>query len=323
MSTRESLSASLPVAGAQAARARVPELVVISGKGGTGKTSVVASFAVLAEGAVVADCDVDAADLHLVLQPRTVETHTFVSGHEAVIRQGDCNASGICQEVCRFGAVIAGEGSAPFVIDPLACEGCGVCVELCPTRAIDFVEKTCGEWFVSTTPSGPMVHARLGIAAENSGKLVSTVRNEAKKVAASNGSGTILVDGPPGIGCPVIAAITGATAVLVVTEPTVSGAHDMERVLELAAHFQIPAAVCVNRWDLYPEGAERIEARARDQGAIIAGRIRYDAAVTQAQVEGRAVVELGGPAADDIRVVWDRVQRWMDDETFPREELLK
>jgi len=275
MSTRESLSASLPVAGAQAARARVPELVVISGKGGTGKTSVVASFAVLAEGAVVADCDVDAADLHLVLQPRTVETHTFVSGHEAVIRQGDCNASGICQEVCRFGAVIAGEGSAPFVIDPLACEGCGVCVELCPTRAIDFVEKTCGEWFVSTTPSGPMVHARLGIAAENSGKLVSTVRNEAKKVAASNGSGTILVDGPPGIGCPVIAAITGATAVLVVTEPTVSGAHDMERVLELAAHFQIPAAVCVNRWDLYPEGAERIEARARDQGAIIAGRIRY------------------------------------------------
>ena len=165
-------------------------------------------------------------------------------------------------------------------------------------------------------------HARLGIAAENSGKLVSTVRNEAKKIAASNGNGTILVDGPPGIGCPVIAALTGATAVLVVTEPTVSGAHDMERVLELAAHFQIPAAVCVNRWDLYPEGAERIEARARDQGAIIAGRIRYDAAVTQAQVEGRAVVELGGPAADDIRVVWDRVQEWMEGETLPRKELL-
>ena len=313
-------STLLPVAGAQAAHARVPELVVISGKGGTGKTSVVASFAVLAHSVVVADCDVDAADLHLVLAPEILETHTFVSGHEAVIRQADCDSSGTCKEVCRFGAVIAGEGSAAFVIDPLACEGCGVCVELCPTRAIDFVEKTCGEWFVSTTPSGPMVHARLGIAAENSGKLVSTVRNEAKKVAARNGSGTILVDGPPGIGCPVIAAITGADGVLVVTEPTVSGAHDMERVLELAAHFQIPAAVCVNRWDLHPEGAERIEAHARDHGAIIAGRIRYDAAVTRAQVEGRSVVELGGGAADDIRVVWDCVQQWMEGSTFPGEE---
>jgi MinD superfamily P-loop ATPase len=156
-----------------------------------------------------------------------------------------------------------------------------------------------------------MVHARLGIAAENSGKLVSTVRNEAQKIAASNGNGTILVDGPPGIGCPVIAALTGATAVLVVTEPTVSGAHDMERVLELAAHFQIPAAVCVNRWDINPEGAERIEARARDHGAVVIGRIRYDAAVTRAQVEGRTVVELGGGAADDIRAVWDRVQQWL------------
>jgi MinD superfamily P-loop ATPase len=157
-----------------------------------------------------------------------------------------------------------------------------------------------------------MVHARLGIAAENSGKLVSTVRNEAQKAAVQNGSGILLVDGPPGIGCPVIAAITGATGVLVVTEPTVSGAHDMERVLELAAHFQIPAAVCVNRWDINPEGAESIEAHARDHGATIVGRIRYDAAVTQAQVEGRTVVELGGVAADDIRTVWDRVQRWME-----------
>ena len=320
MSGRESLSASLPVAGIQSAHARVPELVVISGKGGTGKTSVVACFAVLAQDVVVADCDVDAADLHLVLAPEILESHNFVSGHEAVIRQADCDSSGTCQEVCRFGAVIAGEGSSVFVIDPLACEGCGVCVELCPARAIDFPERACGEWFVSTTRSGPMVHARLGIAAENSGKLVSTVRNEAKKVAASNGSGAILIDGPPGIGCPVIAAITGATGVLVVTEPTVSGAHDMERVLELAAHFQIPAAVCVNRWDINPEGADRIEARARELGAIIAGRIRYDAAVTRAQVEGRTVVELGGDAADDIRTLWGRVQQWMEGSTFPGEE---
>jgi len=313
-------STSLPIAGAQAMHARVPELVVISGKGGTGKTSVVASFAVLAHNVVVADCDVDAADLHLVLAPEILETHTFVSGHEAVIRPADCDSSGTCKEVCRFGAVIAGEGSSAFVIDPLACEGCGVCVELCPARAIDFVEKTCGEWFVSTTKAGPMVHARLGIAAENSGKLVSTVRNEAQKAAVQNGSGILLVDGPPGIGCPVIAALTGATAVLVVTEPTVSGAHDMERVLELAVHFQIPATVCVNRWDINPEGADRIEARARELGAIIAGRIRYDAAVTRAQVEGRTVVELGGDAAHDIRTLWGRVQQWMEGSTFPGEE---
>lgn len=311
VSAHESLSTTLPVTDDWAAHTHVPELVVISGKGGTGKTSVVASLAVLAQNAVLADCDVDAADLHLVLEPQILETHIFVSGHEAAIREADCNASGTCREVCRFGAVIAAEDSTTFAIDPLACEGCGVCVEFCPAHAIDFVDRTCGEWFVSETPNGPMVHARLGIAAENSGKLVSTVRNEAKRIAARNGSATILVDGPPGIGCPVIAAITGATGVLVVTEPTVSGAHDMERVLELASHFRIPVAVCVNRWDLNPEGAERIEAHARDHGAFIAGRVRYDPTVTKAQVAGRAVVELGGVAADDIRALWDQVQQWM------------
>ena len=290
---------------------RVPELVVISGKGGTGKTSVVASFAMLAENAAVADCDVDAADLHLVLEPRISQTHTFVGGNEAVIRQSDCDGSGICQKVCRFGAVIEGMGTPGFVIDPLACEGCGVCVEFCPSHAIDFVERVAGEWFSSMARSGPMVHARLGIAAENSGKLVSTVRSEAKKVAAKNRSDIILIDGPPGIGCPVIAAITGVTGVLIVTEPTVSGAHDMERVLELTAHFGIPAAVCVNRWDLNPESADRIEAHAREHGAEVVGRIRYDRAVTRAQVEGRTVIEHGGAAADDIRILWDRVRQWL------------
>ena len=157
-----------------------------------------------------------------------------------------------------------------------------------------------------------MVHARLGIAAENSGKLVSTVRSEAKKVAEKNRSDIILIDGPPGIGCPVIAAITGVTGVLIVTEPTVSGAHYMERVLKLTRHFGIPAAVCVNRWDINPESADRIEAHAREYGAAVVGRIRYDAAVTKAQVQGRAVVELGGDAADDIRVLWDRVRQWLE-----------
>ena len=311
MSTVENPTIALPVAPAQAAHASVPELVVISGKGGTGKTSVVASMAVLARDAVIADCDVDAADLHLVLDPKRVETHTFIGGHEAVIRQRDCEGHGTCRDVCRFDAVKAGQGTNRFEIDPLACEGCGVCVELCPARAIDFPERTCGEWFVSTTPHGPMVHARLGIAAENSGKLVSTVRGEAKRVAAAHGSKLILVDGPPGIGCPVIAAMTGATGVLLVTEPTVSGVHDMERVLELANHFKIPVAVCVNRWDINPANAEKIEDHGRDHGAVIAGRIRYDSAVTRAQIEGRSVVEIGGAAGADIASVWDRLQPWL------------
>jgi len=307
--TAENRPAPLPVDPAQAARTHVPELVVISGKGGTGKTSVVASFAALARDAVIADCDVDAADLHLVLEPRVLETHAFIGGHEAVIRQSDCEANGRCSEVCRFGAVRIGRGTDRFVIDPFACEGCGVCVELCPAGAIDFPSRTCGEWFVSETPHGPMVHARLGIAAENSGKLVSTVRGEARRVAESNGGRLILVDGPPGIGCPVIAAMTGATGVLIVTEPTVSGKHDMARVLELATHFKIPVAVCVNRWDINPETSDRIERHGLARGAVIAGRIRYDRSVTKAQVEGRTVIELGGGAADDIRGVWENVER--------------
>jgi MinD superfamily P-loop ATPase len=313
MPAPEGLSEALPVVYAQApARARARELVVVSGKGGTGKTSVVASFAVLAGEAVVADCDVDAADLHLVLKPQILETERFASGHDAVIRQDDCDGCGLCEIVCRFDAVVATGGVIPFVIDPLACEGCGVCVELCPLQAIDFNERICGEWFSSQTRTGPMVHARLGIAAENSGKLVSLVRTKAADTAAHEGKGLILTDGPPGIGCPVIAAITGAAGVLIVTEPTVSGAHDMERVLELAGHFGIPAAVCVNRWDINPECADDIEARARNRDAAIVGRIRYDAAVTRAQVEGRTVVELGGAAAEDIRAVWEHVQRWME-----------
>jgi len=310
MGTAQELSGSLPLVGPQASALLVPELVVISGKGGTGKTSVVASFSVLAGGAVVADCDVDAADLHLVLEPQVVESHIFVSGHEAKIRESACEANGTCREVCRFDAVMASEDGSAFVIDSLTCEGCGVCVELCPAKAIDFEERTCGEWFVSRTRSGPMVHARLGIAAENSGKLVSMVRTEAKRIAVENGKAAILVDGPPGIGCPVIAAITGATAVLVVTEPTVSGAHDLDRVLELAEHFDIPAAVCVNRWDIHPEGTVQIEEHVRARGATVAGRICYDPLVTLAQVEGRTVVEVGGPAADDIRTLWDQLRPW-------------
>lgn len=285
------------------------ELVIISGKGGTGKTSVTASFAVLAEKAVLADCDVDAADLHLVLKPDVRERHDFRSGHEAVIREADCTGCGVCLDLCRFDAVRRHdtEAGARCVIDPVACEGCGLCVRFCPEQAIDFPERLCGEWMVSDTRCGPMVHARLGVAAENSGKLVATVRQEARRIAEEQGRKLVIVDGPPGIGCPVIASLSGAAQVLVVTEPTVSGEHDLARVLKLAAHFGIPAAICVNKWDLNPEMTERIEKQAQTLGATVAGRIRYDRAVTQAQIRERAVVETDAPCAEDIRALWERL----------------
>jgi len=281
------------------------ELVVISGKGGTGKTSILASFAVLSGRTVLADCDVDAADLHLVLAPEVRRREVFRSGNEAVIRQELCDGCGKCAQLCRFAAVSrAGNGGGKYRIDPTACEGCGVCVRHCPQGAIEFPERVCGEWFVSDTRCGPMVHARLHPAAENSGKLVATVRQEARRLAESEGFDQVLVDGPPGIGCPVISSVTGAAAVLAVSEPTVSGEHDLQRVLELCRHFDIPAAVCVNKWDLNPRMTEQIEGQAASGGARVLGRIPYDRAVTAAQLEARAVVELGGPAADAIRRIW-------------------
>jgi len=286
------------------------ELVVISGKGGTGKTSLTASFAALADRPVIADCDVDASDLHLILSPRIMERHDFRGGHEAVIRPADCSGCGVCLEFCRFGAVNVNKtpaGHVAFAIDPTSCEGCGVCVRFCPKSAIDFPERLCGEWMVSETRCGPMVHAQLGIAAENSGKLVSTVRRQARRIAEEENRETVLVDGPPGIGCPVIASLTGATVVLVVTEPTVSGEHDLERVLSLARHFDIPAAVCVNKWDLNPEMTERIEDKARRVGARVVGRIRYDRAFTLAQMRSMAVVEAKADCAEDIGQIWGQL----------------
>ena len=283
------------------------ELVVISGKGGTGKTSVTASFAALSGRCVIADCDVDAADLHLILAPRVLERHAFHAGHEAFIRPEDCIGCGVCLAYCRFEAVRRNgqsAGEAQFIIDPIACEGCGVCVRLCPAQAIDFPERLCGEWMISETRHGPLVHARLGIAAENSGKLVSTVRQEARRIANEENRSLILVDGPPGIGCPVIASLTGAAQALVVTEPTVSGEHDLERILALTRHFDMPAAVCVNKWDLNPTMTERIEDKARSWDARTIGRIRYDTAVTQAQLHAKAVVETDAPSARDIRQLW-------------------
>ncbi|MDD4919055.1 MAG: ATP-binding protein [candidate division Zixibacteria bacterium] len=283
----------------------IREIVIVSGKGGTGKTSLAASFAVLAGNAVIADCDVDAADLHLVLAPRLLERHEFMSGNEAVIRPADCTACGLCRELCRYGAVVEDQGK--FAIDPVSCEGCGVCVRFCPAKAIDFPERSCGEWMISETRCGTLFHARLKAAAENSGKLVTTVRRAARRRAEETSAPLLLVDGPPGIGCSVIASLTGATLAAVVTEPTVSGEHDLKRVLALARHFKVPAAVCVNKWDINTSVTERIERAAVAADASLAGRVRYDKGVTTAQLRGMAVVETEAVSTEDIRQVWRRL----------------
>ncbi len=282
------------------------ELVVISGKGGTGKTSITASFAVLAQKAVIADCDVDAADLHLILEPQIQQHEQFYSGKLASIDPAVCSACGLCAEYCRFTAIVSEE--AGYRVDPNNCEGCGVCVNFCPVQAINFEDRHCGEWMISDTRCGRMVHAKLGVAAENSGKLVSTVRKNAQQIAENTGSSLIIVDGPPGIGCPVIASVTGASRVLIVTEPTVSGAHDMQRVLKLTSHFDIPTLVCVNKWDLNSELTAEIEQTAESAGAQVVGRVRYDAAVSQAQIEHKAIVETTAESAEDIRNIWKRIE---------------
>lgn len=286
------------------------EIVVISGKGGTGKTSIVASFAALADKKVLADCDVDAADLHLVLNPRIERREDFSGGKKAKIVEDECIACDRCIEECRFEAIsypVSENGNVPS-INPIFCEGCGVCVRVCPVEAISFEPAVNGEWYVSSTNYGPMVHARLGMAEGNSGKLVTQIRQEARDIAKREGLEYIIVDGSPGVGCPVIASITGSDLVLVVTEPTLSGQHDLLRVAELTAHFRIPTVVCVNKWDLNPDIAEQIEKEAADHGVKAAGRVRYDTAITKAQIVKTSVVEYtGGAVSEDIKSLWRNV----------------
>jgi len=282
--------------------------VIISGKGGTGKTSVVAAFAAFAQDMVLCDADVDAADLHLIMNPVIKEEHDFRGGHTAIIDKERCTQCGLCRELCRWDAI-----SEDFVVDSIECEGCGVCYYFCPEKAIDFPENTCGQWFISETRFGPMVHARLGIAEENSGKLVTLVRQEAKKVAENHGKELIITDGPPGVGCPVIASIGGASAVLVVAEPTVSGKHDMERVVQLASHFRVPALLCVNKFDLNPSSTEAIEALAKAKGVEVMGRVPFDPSFTKSMVQGKSIVEFDGNSSATLalRRVWENVMEYL------------
>jgi MinD superfamily P-loop ATPase len=289
------------------------EIVVISGKGGTGKTSIVASLAILAKPAVLVDCDVDAADLHLLLEPDVLRRENFVAGSKARIKPGHCTACGKCEELCRFDAIYYdgpgnGRVSKTYRIDPLACEGCGVCFDFCAEQAIEFMPETCGQWFESRTRAGPMVHARLAVAAENSGKLVTQLRRTSQEVAKSQGLGLVICDGSPGIGCPVIASLTGASLALIVVEPTMSGLHDFSRIAQLASRLAVPSMMVVNKADLNPKVADQLETEAKKHAVEPIGRVPYDPAITQAQVAKKSIVEFGdGPAAQAIRDLWDRV----------------
>jgi len=280
------------------------ELVVISGKGGTGKTSLMAAFASLAQDKVLCDADVDAADLHLITAPVVKERHDFQGGRTAIIRNDECSLCGVCQDLCRWDAI-----SDDFEVDSIECEGCGVCVYFCPEKAIDFPLDTCGEWFTSETVFGPMVHARLGIAEENSGKLVSLVRQEARKIAEEKELGLILTDGPPGVGCPVIAAIGGAAGVLIVTEPTVSGKHDMERVVLLAEHFKVSAMVCINKFDLNLDQSKAIEEFAKSKNISVLGRIPFDPIFTKSMVHGQTIFEYErqSEAGEAVKQIWEKI----------------
>jgi MinD superfamily P-loop ATPase len=283
------------------------ELVVLSGKGGTGKTSLAGSFAALAKNKVLADCDVDAADLHLLLEPVIKHEQDFWSGQVAVIDEEKCTQCGLCPELCHFNAI------EDFRVDPISCEGCGFCYHICPAEAITLKENLSGQWFISDTKYGPLVHARLGIAQENSGKLVALVRQQAKLMAEKEGADCIISDGPPGIGCPVISSLSGASLALLVTEPTLSGIHDLERVLGVCRHFNVPALVCINKYDINQENTRQIEGYCRQQGVEVAAKIPFDNVVTEAMVQGLPIVEYGDNSVSrQIELLWQNISRLLN-----------
>ena len=288
------------------------ELVVLSGKGGTGKTSVVGSFAAMAEDKVLVDCDVDAADLHLILTPNRVEEHEFWSGQTAYVDDVQCIQCGLCQDLCRFNAI------KDYKVNPLFCEGCAFCSHVCPVEAIKMKDNMAGHWYISETKYGPLVHARLGIAEENSGKLVSTVRRQAREYAEKHGLNYILSDGPPGIGCPVISSLSGADLALLVTEPTLSGIHDLERVIGVCRYFEVPPVVCINKFDINEENARQIEDYCHQKGVQVATKIPFDKEVIGAVSSGvPVVIHSNGPASKSIRELWTQVWKTLSSSNRP------
>ncbi len=281
------------------------QIVIISGKGGTGKTVITGAFAALAENKVMADCDVDAADLHLLLQPDIKERHEFRSGKTAVIDKEKCIKCGKCAAICRFNAI-----KDDLTVDRISCEGCAFCSFVCPAGAIKMEENVSGEWFISETRFGPMVHAKLGIAEENSGKLVSLVRKQAKELAEKKKAGWVIVDGAPGIGCPVIASLSGIDCAVVVTEPTLSGLHDADRVIGVAKHFGVSCVIIVNKYDLNMDMTGRIENYCKDNNIELIGKIHFDKSVVEAMVNGKTAIEYpAGIAKEEIIGAWQILQK--------------
>lgn len=280
------------------------QMTILSGKGGTGKTSIAAGFAALSHNVVFADADVDASNLHLLLKPEIQEVIEFKGLRLAAIDPERCTQCGICEEKCRFNAIHG------FQVNPIHCEGCKVCVHVCPVEAIDFVDRVCGHAYISKTRYGPMSHARLTPGMENSGKLVSLVRQNAKKLAEEGGHELVLVDGPPGIGCPVIASLAEINDGLVVVEPTLSGIHDLKRALELLYHFKVEPIVCINKHDLNMENTKAIQEFCHDNGIDVVGLIPFDLAVTKAMVAGKPVIEYSpeSPVSEAIKEMWDKVR---------------
>jgi len=286
------------------------EIVIISGKGGTGKTVITASIAALAKNKVMGDCDVDASNLYLLLHPEMKEKNDFYAGIIPSIDLEKCTNYGRCQEVCRFDAIKIIKGQT--VIDLVSCEGCGLCALICPVQAIQMKENHCGEWYISETKYGPLVHARLGIAEENSGKLVTLVRQNAQTIAKKNNLELIIIDGPPGIGCPLIATLSGANLAVVVTEPTLSGLHDLKRAVKVTQHFGVKTVVIINKYDINLENSVKIEDWCQKNNVRIIGKIHFDNVITEALVKGLPVVEYtDNKVTKEIKSIWQRLREML------------
>ncbi|HZK06561.1 MAG TPA: 4Fe-4S binding protein [Bacteroidales bacterium] len=284
------------------------EITILSGKGGTGKTSVTAAFASLAGEAVFCDCDVDAADLHLLLKPEIHSTHPFASGSKAIIDAAACSGCGLCAEVCRFDAVLQTDDNT-FYIDPLLCEGCGLCSRLCPEEAIRIEESFNNFWYISSTRFGTLVHAHMMPGEENSGRLVATIRDKAREIAKQNNIRRIINDGPPGIGCPVIASLSGVQKVLLVAEPSVSGLHDALRLGELTRKFGIPTKAIINKWDLNPELSLKLEEELNANSIPVIGKIPFDRIFTDAMILGQTITEFApeSEATLLLKEIWKKI----------------
>ncbi len=281
------------------------QIVVLSGKGGTGKTVMTGALAALVDNKVMVDCDVDAADLHLLLTPRIMERHEFRSGQKAHIDPSKCIHCGRCRKVCRFEAI-----TEDLLMESAFCEGCGLCARICPVAAITMEDNLCGEWFVSETRFGTMVHARLGAGEENSGKLVAQIRQVAKEIARNESRDWVIIDGPPGIGCPVMASLSEVNAVLLVTEPTCSGLHDAMRVVDLGKQFKVPVQLVVNKWDINPSVTEAIEKVCQENGVLVAGRLPFDRVIIDTVIAGKTIIEGESQSLkDEIVRIWESLKR--------------